>query len=217
MVGAIDTATRFASLALHDGRRIRYEATWEAGRRHTVQLTSRLVDALADLGLGAASLSGVAVTLGPGSFTGLRVGLAVAKGLALAGGIPLVGVPTLDVVALAQSQDRRPLIAVLQAGRGRICVAVYRWRKGWQRRAEPRLTTWEDLAEGVKTATLFCGEVDDRGCAALGRLGELAEVSSPAHCLRRAGFLAELAWERIRRGQVDDPATLVPLYLHQPA
>lgn len=214
MLVTFDTATRVASLALHDGLRVHYEVTWEADRWHTVQLTSRLVAALQELGLGAEDLSGVGVTIGPGSFTGLRVGLAVGKGLALACGLPLVGVPTLDVLAAAQGRDRRPLVAVLLAGRGRICAATYRWRQGWQRREGPHLTTWKDLAAGVERPTLFCGELDERGAKALKRLKELAEVLAPALCLRRASFLAELAWDRIRHGEMDDPATLVPIYLH---
>jgi tRNA threonylcarbamoyladenosine biosynthesis protein TsaB len=217
MLLAIDTATHTASLALHDGLRVRYEATWEAHRRHTVQLTARLAEALEDLGMTPEGLSGVAVMLGPGSFTGLRVGMAVAKGLTLARGMPLVGIPTLDVLAVAQGRSRQPLVAVLQAGRGRICAATYRWRKGWQRREGPVLTTWEGLAARVEKPTLFCGEVDERGAEVLGQLGDLAVTLPPAHCLRRAGFLAELAWGRIRRGQTDDPATLTPIYLHQPS
>jgi len=217
MLVAIDTATRVASLALHDGSQIRYEATWEAGRRHTVQLASRLVAALENLGLAPGDLTGVAVALGPGSFTGLRVGMAIAKGLAMARNLPLVGVPTLDILAAAQGRDRRPLVVVLQAGRGRICAATYRWRQGWNRREEPRLTTWEALAEMVDRPTLFCGEVDERGREVLRGLGDLAAVLLPAHCLRRAGFLAELAWERIRQGRTDDPVTLAPIYLHRPA
>ncbi len=214
MLLALDTATRTASLALYDGQQVRYEATWEAGRQHTVQLTPRLLTALEDLGLAPDDLRGVAVTSGPGSFTGLRVGLAVAKGLVMARAIPLVGIPTLDVVAAAQGRDQRPLVAVLQAGRGRICVATYRWRRGWQLREEPRLTTWEKLAAGLERPTLFCGEVDERGHSVLTERGELAVILTPAHRLRRAGFLAELAWERIRHGEADDPVTLVPLYLH---
>ena len=105
MLVAIDTATGYASLALHDGLRVRVEHTWESPRRHTVELLPRLVAALEQLDVGADHLSGVAVSRGPGSFTGLRVGMAVAKGLALARGLPLVGVPTLDVVAAAQGRD----------------------------------------------------------------------------------------------------------------
>lgn len=229
MLLAIDTATDTASLALHDGSRVRVEYTWESARRHTVELVPRLLAALEQVGLGAEHLSGVAVTRGPGSFTGLRVGIAVAKGLALARGLPLVGVPTLDVVAAAQGRDRRPLCAVLQAGRGRICVATYRWRAagrylatgrwrdgGWNAREAPRLTTWQVLVEATAEPTLFCGEIDPAGAEALAPLGERAVLLPAAARLRRAGFLAELAWHRLHRGETDDPATLAPLYLQYP-
>jgi tRNA threonylcarbamoyladenosine biosynthesis protein TsaB len=217
MLVAIDTATGYASLALHDGFRVRAEHTWESPRRHTVELLPCLVAALEQLSLGTEHLSGVAVTRGPGSFTGLRVGMAVAKGLALAQGLPLVGVPTLDVVAAAQGRDRRPLCAVLQAGRRRICVATYRWRNGeWRVRETPRLTTWPALVEETTSSTLFCGEIDLVGADELLSLGELAVLLPPAARLRRAGFLAELAWRRLNRGETDDPATLAPVYLQHP-
>lgn len=218
MLVAIDTATDYASLALHDGTRVRVEHTWESTRRHTVELAPRLIAALEQLGLGPEHLSGVAVTRGPGSFTGLRVGVALAKGLALARGLPLVGVPTLDVTAAAQGRDRRPLCTVLQAGRRRICVAAYRWRKGeWRAREEPYLTTWAALVEKTTSPTLFCGEVDQEGATALASLGELAVLMPAAARLRRAGFLAELAWRRLNQGESDDPATLTPIYLQHPA
>ncbi len=217
MLVAIDTSTDCASLALYDGFQVRVEHTWESPRRHTVEFLPRLVDALEQLELEAEHLSGVAVACGPGSFTGLRVGMAVAKGLALARGLPLVGVPTLDVVAAAQGRDRRPLCAVLQAGRRRICVATYRWRRGeWHQREEPRLTTWSALAEDTTSPTLFCGEIDPAGAKALAALGELATLLPAAARLRRAGFLAEVAWRRLNRGETDDPATLTPIYLKHP-
>jgi len=217
MLVAIDTSTDYASLALHDGFRVRVEHSWESPRRHTVELLPRLVNALAQPGLGIECLSGVAVTRGPGSFTGLRVGLAVAKGLALARGLPLIGVPTLDVIAAAQGRDRRPLCAILQAGRGRICVAIYRWRRGaWHASKEPRLTTWSALVEKTTSPTLFCGEVDQAGAEELAGLDELAVILPAATRLRRAGFLAEIAWRRLNLGECDDPATLAPIYLKQP-
>lgn len=216
MLLALDTATRFASMALHDGRVLRYEATWEAGRQHTTQLMPRLVAALEELQLRPDALSAVAVSLGPGSFTGLRVGLAIAKGLALARGIPLVGVPTLDILAAAQDRSRYPLLAVIQAGRGRLCAAHYRWHRGWQRREGPFLTTWEDLLAPITRPILLCGEIDERGFRLIEGLDKPVTVLSPAHCLRRAGFLAELAWERLHRGETDDPVTLAPLYLNWP-
>jgi tRNA threonylcarbamoyladenosine biosynthesis protein TsaB len=216
MLVAIDTSTDTASLALHDGFQVRAEHTWESPRMHTVELLPRLVAALEQLYLSAQHLSGVAVARGPGSFTGLRVGMAVAKGLALARGLPLIGVPTLDVIAAAQNRSRHPLCAVLQAGRGRICVAEYRWRDGkWRRREEPRLTTWQKLTEGIASPTLFCGEVDPAGAEALATIDDLATLVPAAARLRRAGFLAEEAWQRLNRGETDDPATLTPIYLQQ--
>lgn len=217
MLLALDTATRFASFALHDGRALRYEMTWDAGRQHTTQLMPRVVTALEDLGVGVEALTAVAVALGPGSFTGLRVGLGIAKGLAIARRIPIVGVPTLDILAAAQGRDRRPLLVVLQAGRGHLCAAWYRWHQGWQRREGPFLTTWEKLLGSITRPVLLCGEIDEKGFRLTAGLGELVIVLSSAHSLRRAGFLAELAWERLRRGETDDPATLVPLYLQSPA
>jgi tRNA threonylcarbamoyladenosine biosynthesis protein TsaB len=193
------------------------EYTWEAARRHTTELTARLAEAMGQLDLRPERLSGLAVTKGPGSFTGLRIGLAVAKGLALAQRLPLVGVPTLDVVASAQGRDRRRLGAVLQAGRGRICIGIYRWQfGGWQAQGEARLTTWMALAEEMREPTLLCGEIDQEGADLMTRLGDQAVLLPPAWRLRRAGFLAELGWARLKQGQVDDPATLTPVYLKYP-
>ena len=143
--------------------------------------------------------------------------MAVAKGLAMAHNLPLIGVPTLDVVAEAQGRDRRPLCAVLQAGRRRVCAATYHWQDGeWLVQDEPHLTTWQALAEAITTSTLFCGEIDQVGAKALKAAGELAVLLPAAARLRRAGFLAELAWRRLNQGETDDPTTLVPTYLQHP-
>jgi tRNA threonylcarbamoyladenosine biosynthesis protein TsaB len=218
MLVAIDTSTDYASLALHDGLQVQAERTWKSPRRHTVELAPRLAATLRQLDLSVSHLSGVAVARGPGSFTGLRVGLAVAKGLALSQGLPLIGISTLDILAAAQGRSRQTLYAVLQAGRGRIAVAAYRWRNdAWHSREEPRLGTWGDLAKEITTTTLFCGEIDPAGADTLAALGDLVVILPAAARLRRAGYLAELAWQRLNKGESDDPATLVPLYLQYPA
>lgn len=213
MLLALDTATRFASFAFHDGQALRYETTWEVGRQHTTQLMPRVVAAMKDLEVSPDALAAVAVAQGPGSFTGLRVGMAVAKGLALALSIPLIGIPTLDILAAAQERDRRPLLAVLQAGRGRLCVARYRWRQGWQRQGGPFLATWEELFAAITTPVLLGGEIDAKGRRLAEEAADRVTLLPPTRSLRRAGFLAELAWERLRRGETDDPATMAPIYL----
>lgn len=217
MLVAIDTATEQASLALHDGFRVRAEDTWEARRRHTTELSPRLARAMAQVGVPPRKLSGVAVAKGPGSFTGLRIGMSVAKGLAVAQNLPLVAIPTLDIVASAQGRDGRRLGAVLQAGRGRITIAFYRWESdGWQVEREAYLTTWANLTGDLVEPTLFCGEVDQVGTDMMGRLGDRAILRPAAWRVRRAGFLAELGWQRLNRGEVDDPAALTPIYLKHP-
>ena len=215
---AIDTATRWASIALYDGEQVHSEETWHSERNHTVELMPSLVRLLDRQRVSPQELTGVVVALGPGSFTGLRIGLSVAKGLALALKVPLVGVPTLDALAYAQASQDLPLYAVVKAGRGRVCTALYQ-REGerWRRATDYRITTLTDLCQQVEGPTLFCGEMDAEGVQFLReKLGQWAVMASPASCLRRAGYLAELGWQRLKRDEADDPATLSPIYLHHP-
>ncbi|HID61858.1 MAG TPA: tRNA (adenosine(37)-N6)-threonylcarbamoyltransferase complex dimerization subunit type 1 TsaB [Anaerolineae bacterium] len=218
MLLAIDTATRVPSLALYDGERVVAEETWHSANGHTVELVPSIVRMLKRQRISPSQLQGIAVALGPGSFTGLRIGLSVAKGLALTLAIPLIGIPTLDALIYAQARRRGPVCAVLQAGRGRICVGFYRRRRGqWQRQGDYCLTTLEELCASIETPTLFCGEIDTQAAELLReRLGEKAKLVSPAASLRRAGYLAELGWQRLERGKVDDPASLSPIYLRHP-
>lgn len=223
MVLAVDTATRTAGLALYDGQSVLAELTWRAGQRHTTTLMPNLIRMLDQQELTPACLGGLAVALGPGSFTGLRIGLAVAKGLALSRDLPLVGVPTLDIVAyacvpLSPGQTPLPLCALLEAGRGRFCVADYHWTKaGFQRRGDYRIVGGGEVGAGVEEPTLFCGELDAAVEQALrARLGDRAIVVPPAARLRRPGYLAQLGWERLARGERDDPAALSPIYLSFP-
>jgi len=215
MLLAIDTATRIASIAFYGEGAVRSERTWHSKDSHTVELMPNIVGMLEQGGVTPRDLSAVAVALGPGSFTGLRIGMSVAKGLAFALDIPLVGIPTLDILAYPHANQRLPTCAILQAGRGRICIAFYRnWYRRWRRLSDYRLTTLADLCATIERKTLFCGEIGPQEADTLRqRLANLAVIASPASFLRRAGYLAELGWQRIERGEADDPVTLAPLYL----
>lgn len=215
MLLAIDTATRSASLALYDGASVRAEVTWEIYDHHTVELLPRIAWMMGQVGVSEHDLSGLAVSIGPGSFTGLRIGLAIAKGLALANELPLVGVPTLDVLAYAQKVTKGPMLVALQAGRGKLAVMEYRRSRGaWRARGEPRVTTIERLIEQWAAPMWLCGELEaSERALLLERLGERVMLIEPASALRRAGFLAELGWRRIIKGEVDDMDRLSPIYL----
>jgi tRNA threonylcarbamoyladenosine biosynthesis protein TsaB len=215
MLLAIDTATRMIGLALHDGVQLCAESTWRTANHHTVELTPALDRMLARVGVSTAALTALAVTLGPGSYTGLRIGMSLAKGLALAADppLPIVGIPTLDVVAAAQPHHADRLCAVAQAGRGRINAGFYDWagEAGWQSGELPVITTWGALAAQIAEPTQVAGEVDAQGREALAG-NDAAIVANAALGLRRAGFLAELALRRLRAGESADPAAIAPVY-----
>ncbi len=219
MLLAIDTATRYASLALYDGQRVLSEETWHTANYHTVELMPAIVRLLERQASDVEALTAIGVSLGPGSFTGLRIGLGVAKGLVLTREMPLLGVPTLETVAYPHFSQRRPICAIVEAGRGRLCVGFYRRRRGrWRAAGEPRLTTPQALCGMIEDTTLFCGEIDAALTALLQeRLADKALLASPATALRRAGYLAELAWRRFQQGESDDVDTLSPIYLQEPA
>lgn len=216
---AIDTATELASVAIYDGHEgPRAESTWRTSANHTVELMPTIVTMLGQQGLTAEQVDGLAVALGPGSFTGLRIGLSVAKGLCLSLDVPIIGIPTLDVLAYAHHEQGLPICAVIQAGRGRTCVALYeRAGSSWRRTSDYHLATVEELSAQVRTPTLFCGEIDGSLSTELQtHLGPRAIVASPASSLRRASYLAELGWQRLRKGETDDLSSVEPLYLHYP-
>lgn len=235
MLLAIDTATRMASLALYDEARgwILGEETWYSNDHHSVELMPRLAALLEQQGVAPVGLTGLVVSLGPGSFTGLRTGVSLAKGLVLARQIPLVGIPTLDVTMRPHAGQRLPIWAIVQAGRGRICAAHYVRQRGdarawkpWRRQGSYLLTTVAGLCEhcqsqvaaGSQGTALFCGEIDQVEASIIReRLGDDALVVSPAAAVRRAAYLAEIGWERLARDDADDAVTLSPIYLHNPS
>ena len=145
--------------------------------------------------LEAADLSAIAVAIGPGSYTGLRIGLGLAKGLALANQTRLIGVPTLDIVAASQPQSDGKLVAICEAGRTRVCAGFYRWEpgKGWQNVAgDPTIESWEELLAGIEEPAHFAGEIGPEGAKLIRASAKSITFASAATSVRRAGCLAEI-------------------------
>lgn len=225
---AIDTSTSAASLALATSSETIAEYDWSVEQRHSTELLQRLEWLLATTGMRPDALTGIAVATGPGSFNGLRVALSTAKSLALALGLPLYGVPTLDVTAWGYAYAQGPVWALLEAGRGQVYAARYTtpaWSAdGWGPVGEHAVLTLgevaarvrEELGEGSDSA-LFCGEWRAQTRETLeGELGEHAHFASPLRT-RRAVWLAELAFARAAQGLQESPAALEPLYVRRPA
>lgn len=215
MLLAIDTSTQWIGLALFDGAQVTGEMIWRTQHHHTVELAPTAQGLMQRCGISAKDLSGLAVALGPGSFTSLRIGLALAKGMALALNLPVVGIPTLDIMAFAQPVLDLPLAAVLQSGRGRVAVGWYASVMGaWHPQGEARVTTVEALSDSIHKPTLVCGELNAEQRRLLARKRVNVRLASPAACMRRPSYLAEMAWQRLEAGEVDDVIALAPIYLH---
>ncbi|MBI4492270.1 MAG: tRNA (adenosine(37)-N6)-threonylcarbamoyltransferase complex dimerization subunit type 1 TsaB [Chloroflexi bacterium] len=214
MLLALDTCTSIASLALFEGE-VLAECTWRAGREHSAQLLLEVDRALARLGRRPADLTAVAVAHGPGSFTGVRVGIALAKGLAFALDLPAYGVCSLDVLAATQELAQQPVRPLLEAGRGRFATALYqRGSSGWERQGPIQGIDLDALPGLVQVPTVVCGDLwgGVREQVAQ-RLGPLAILASPAASPRRAGYLAQLAWQRWQAGERPTPQALEAVYL----
>ncbi len=213
MLLAVDTSTAQVGLALYDGGRVLAEFSWRSSQRHTVELAPAISELLTRCGTTMDDIHVLGVALGPGSFTSLRVGLALVKGLALSRHIPLIGIPTLDILAWAQPAGRHPLLCAIQAGRGRFALGAYKSsRKGWQAQGPARVVSLEALMAEAQAPAVVCGEFSAEEIQKMKDGG--IRLASPAQSVRRPAVLAELAWARWQAGDVDDEASLAPIYLH---
>jgi tRNA threonylcarbamoyladenosine biosynthesis protein TsaB len=210
MLLAIDTSTTQTGLACYDASGMLGECVWHSGRDHTAQLLPQLTLLLRHIGRPNAAISAVAIALGPGSWSGLRVGMSTAKGLALARGLPIIGIGTLDALAYQHQRHGVTVAPLIRLGRERFATTGLSTR-------EPRNVMLAELCAEINGRALFCGDIDAEVRETLRlKLGQRAQFPTPAANLRRPAFLAELAWQRFQAGETDDATTLEPIYLGQP-
>ncbi len=234
MLLAIDTATRYLGLALHDGHSIIAEQTWRAGTQHNRLLAPSVRNLFDICAVNPQDLGAVAVCKGPGSYTGLRIGVAFAKAVATTNKLPLVGVPTLDILAAAQlppahtASDETRLLPVVQAGRGRIISAEYAFvYNRWVSMSDPQISDWQTLLSNRDAPLIITGEVDESGRSLIEQIaaqhkhssqaGPRITLANAAQRLRRTGYLAQEAWRIYGDSSQDmsafEPAGLLPVYL----
>lgn len=198
----IDTATSQSTVAVGQGTTIIAEDRRVAPHRHGASLLEQLDAVMAKAGITADDIEAIGVGVGPGSFTGLRIGLATAKTLAYALRVPLVGIGTTDAIRRAAGRPG-PTVVVLPAGAHDHYVAL----PG----ADPRLVPpGTDLLAGAGDATRIAVDVDAAlvGDAAVGRGQEALAGLAQA--------LLAITHERVERSAYDEPATLVPAYVALP-
>lgn len=215
MLLAIDTSTHWIGIALYDGTAVISEHVWQTHDHHTIELAGAIEQILEDHEVQPVNLTVLAVATGPGSFTSLRIGLALVKGMGLSLKIPILGIPSLDILAAAIPVGNNPLLAVLQAGRGRLAVARYEpHQDGWRPISQPTICDINGLFELMNGATMVAGELDESQRHLLSDRRKHIFLASPAMSLRRPSYLAEMAWKRFVAGEKDDPLSLSPIYVH---
>src|SRR3990170_4770880 len=138
-----------ASVGLSRQGSLLAEITWRCRRNHTVELLPTIEKLFAQAGATKEELQAVFVCTGPGMYTGLRVGVSTAKGLAYALGLPLVGMPRLELDAYPHAAFPGPIVAVHRAGRGELAWAAYRGSP-WREMMSPRLASPEELVRQVR-------------------------------------------------------------------
>ena len=195
-------------VALLDDERIVGESLLDVRTTHSERLMMAIERALGDAAWDARSLDGLAIAVGPGSFTGLRIGIAAVKGLAFALDRPIAAVPTLDAMAAALPWTSRPVCPVLAARKSEVYASLYRWDGATMRREWDYLAVSpEELAARLTEPVLGLGD----GAGLIG--SPWMTVARPVRRGPSAAFVGWLGQERFRLGDVVSAADLMPLYL----
>jgi len=215
LVMGIDTSTTQGGVALLSGQGVICEYTLNIKATYSERLLPLIDRALQDAGITLGQVEGVAVAVGPGSFTGLRIGLSTAKGLVVVGGQPLVGVSTLEAMAWTLPFCAHPVCPILDARKGEIYCALFR-HEGDRliRLMDDTAVAPDRLLSRIQQPTVFLGDglVAYEGLVQ-SQLKELALFPPLAGRGGRAAAVAELGRRRLLRGDRDDLIQLAPQYL----
>ncbi|HLF47811.1 MAG TPA: tRNA (adenosine(37)-N6)-threonylcarbamoyltransferase complex dimerization subunit type 1 TsaB [Methylomirabilota bacterium] len=211
---AVESATLSGGVALLDDDRLLGEITLNIAITHSERLMSAVDRLFADCGLAPADLDGLAVSVGPGSFTGLRVGLATVKALAMALDLPVAPVPTLDALAARLPFADAPVCPILDARKGEVYLSLYRWSgSGMERQWDYLALPPESAAARLEAPVILLGDGIAACCPWLDRLGAGARVAPAAQRMPSAAAVAVLGRAALAAGGGVSAEALAPLYL----
>jgi len=215
---AVDTASMSASVAALERGKLRAELVLSTGQTHSRHLMEMIDQALALSSWTLETVDGFAVTIGPGSFTGLRIGISTVKGLSMATQKPVVGVSSLEALAFQCAVGSLPACALIDGRKGEVYCARYRLDEGTLvAEGEEAVLSPEDVAEAIDQPIIFAGS------GALlyrdllkNRLGGWALFAPAGSGLIRASTVARLALQRLVRRDCCQPENLMPRYIRRP-
>jgi tRNA threonylcarbamoyladenosine biosynthesis protein TsaB len=214
----IETATKTGGVAIVSEDGVLAEYTLNIEVTHSERLMSTVDRVFKDTGLRMASIDGFGVSIGPGSFTGLRIGLSTVKGLAFTTGKPVAAVPTLKALAWNMPYARYPVCPLLDARKKEVYAALYRYegRELVQELLETVLPLAE-LAERVVGEVLFTGEGARLFAGDIERLfAGRAHLAPRSATVPSAASIAEIALGMINVGRQTGPDGLSPMYIRRP-
>lgn len=213
---AIDTSTEIESVALLSGEELIEEYTLSCKVSHAKRLMSAIELVLKDSKLTMKDIDGLALSLGPGSFTGLRIGVSTVKGLALAAKKPVVGVSTLDALVLNLPFAKKLICPIIDATKGEVYTAFYKMDGGKvpTKLTEDLMISLETLLDIIGQPVIFTGAgIKTYSELIHKKLGNLAEFP-PGHLATvRASSVGQLGYLKLKQGMIEDLNSLSPIYI----
>lgn len=214
---AFETSAKAASVALLEDGRLAAESYQNSGLTHSRTLMKMAEDLLQNCGVSPSGIDETAVAAGPGSFTGVRIGVAAAKGFSWGREIPCRGVSTLEAMAWAAAPCETLIVPAMDARRSQVyCAAFYRMEEGVRRVLKDAAISIEELGErlkGISGEKILVGDGAELCYNTLRDMLPGLRLSAEHLRFQRASGVALGAWDGLRRGEPADPALLVPTYL----
>lgn len=212
---AIETTTKNLGIAIADERSILAEYKGSAVLRHSQDLIPNIDKLLKKIKLNLRDIAGFAVSIGPGSFTGLRVGVSVLKGLNLVTGIPIVSVPTLDAIACNLAGSQLPIAVIMDARKNNLYASLYKSKKdGIIKIWDYLLIAPRELISKIDKKTLFTGDGTGVYKRFIADNVEGAEFAEEKYWYPYADVVARLGIEKFKKREFEDPDTITPLYIY---
>jgi len=214
---AVDTATKSCSVAIAQKETILAEVTLVSEQTHSKHLMEVIKSVSRLSGIAISDLDGFAVTKGPGSFTGLRIGLATVKGLAAASGKPMVGISSLKCLAIQSFVPSFNICPIIDARKGEVYWAFYRYDDNQLQQLCPeQVTSPRIFLTDIQEPCVFVGNGARLYQDVIGlKLGNLAHFVPDSHSIIRGATVAYLSQKRFEKGNFDDASSLTPCYIRR--
>ena len=216
----IDTSTKFCNLGLIEDENILIENTINGlKKKHSSILLSAIKDLLKTMDLKLEKINGIAVSIGPGSFTGLRIGLGVAKGLSYACSLPLLGIPTLDAMAFPLKEIPYLICPILESKKDEIYDVVFQGGDSLHRVMDYKCEDIQSLLvrlSPLKEEIIFLGDgIKKYRDIIKEKIGKDALFIDSQINLSMAANVAFLGLNKLKKGEEDDISILTPFYLRK--